>query len=116
MGVGRAPQLVPVNLARLDGCHALMDLYMVDMIPGYDGSNPLKRFVSSGRQTSHLTQYQDLEPGDILSNARSPLLSVHLEARNPHDGEENVALVAESPMTPAPPRPDIAVPPIHRYG
>ena len=80
---------------------------MIDMIPLYDRSNSSKRFVSSGRHTTPLTEYQDLDPGDILGNAWLPLLRVPLEALNPQDGKEDVALVAESPLTPTPPRPDI---------
>ena len=110
VSLDRALQLVPVNLARLDGCHALTGLFMVDMIPSYGGSNPSKRFVSSGRQTTPLTEYRDLELGDTLGNAYLPLLRVPLEALNPQDGTEDVALAAKSPMTPAP---QDHCPPIH---
>ena len=71
-----SPQHIPVNLVRLDGFPALTGHYMVDLLPVNDDSYPLERFVSSGRQLIPLTGYQDLEPGDILGTASSPLLRV----------------------------------------
>ena len=44
-----SPQLIPVNLIRLDGSPALRGHYMVDLLPAHDDSNPSERFVSSGR-------------------------------------------------------------------
>ena len=61
-----SPQLIPVNLVRLDGSPALTGHYMVDLLPAHDDSNSSERFVSSGRQLIPLTGYQDLEPGDVL--------------------------------------------------
>ena len=43
------PQLIPVNLVRLDGSPALTGHYMVDLPPAHDDSDPSERFVSSGR-------------------------------------------------------------------
>ena len=60
-------------------------------------SNPLELFVSSGRQVIPLTGYQDLEPGDILGTASSPLLRVSLEALSLHDALADVSALAESP-------------------
>ena len=45
-----SPQLIPANLVRLDGSPALTGHYMVDILPVNADSNPLERFVSSGRQ------------------------------------------------------------------
>ena len=69
----KSPQLIPVNLVRLDGSPALTGHYIIDIIPVNADSNPLERFVSSGRQLIPLTGYQDLEPGDVLGTASSPL-------------------------------------------
>ena len=74
---------------------------MVGILPVNTDSNPLERFVSSGRQLIPLTGYQDLEPVDILGTASSPLLRVSLEALSLHDA------LAESPTLPQP------VPPLH---
>ena len=97
-------QLVPVNLVHLDGSPALTGHYMVDLLPVNDDSYPLGRLVSSGRQLIPLMGYQDLEPGDILSTASSPLLRVSLEALSLHDTLTDVSTLAESP-TPPPPQP-----------
>ena len=59
---------------------ALTGHYMVDLLPVHDDSNPSERFVISGRQSIPLTGYQELEPGDVLGTASSPLLRVPLEA------------------------------------
>ena len=52
-----SPQLIPVNLVRLDGSPALTGHYMVDLLPVNADSNPLECFVSSGRQLIPLTGY-----------------------------------------------------------
>ena len=96
-----SPQLIPVNLVRLDGSPALTGHYVVDLLPAHDHSNPSERFVSSGRQLIPLTGYQDLEPGDILGTASSPLLRVPLETLTPHNVPTDVSALAESPTTPA---------------
>ena len=97
-----SPQLIPVNLVRLDGSPALTGHYMVDLLPANDDSYPLERFVSSGRQLIPLTRYKDLEPGDILGTASSPLLRVSLEALSLHDVLADVSALAESPAPPSP--------------
>ena len=97
-----SPQLIPVNLVRLDGSPALTGHYMVDLLPVNDDSYPLERFVSSGRQLIPLTGYQDLEPGDILGTASSSLLRVSLEALSLHDDLADVSALAESPTPPSP--------------
>ena len=43
-----APQLVPVNMIRLDGSPALTGHYMVDIATTHDGQDPLEHFVASG--------------------------------------------------------------------
>ena len=95
-----SPQLIPVNLVRLNGSPALTGHYMVDLPPAHDDSDPSERFVSSGRQLIPLTGYQDLEPGDVLGTASSPLLRVPLEAPTLHDVPADVSALAESPTTP----------------
>ena len=95
-----SPQLIPVNLVRLDGSPALTGHYMVDLLHVNDDSYPLERFVSSGRQLIPLTGYQNLEHGDILSTASSPLLRVSLEALSLHDDLTDVSALAESPTPP----------------
>ena len=97
-----SPQLIPVNLVRLDGSPALTGHYMVDLLPANDDSCPLERFVSSGRQLIPLTGYKDLEPGDILGTASSPLLRVSLEALSLYDALADVSALAESPTPPSP--------------
>ena len=95
-----SPQLIPVNLVRLDGSPALTGHYTVDLLPAHDGSNPSERFVSSGRQLIPLTGHQDLEPGDVLGTASSPLLRVPLEALTHHNVPGDVSALAESPTSP----------------
>ena len=96
MSPSAAPQLVPVNLIRLDGFPALTGYYMVDMITTHDGQDPSEHFVGSGRQTTPLTGYRDLERGQILGTAPAPLLRAPLEALAPHDVQHDVTTVAES--------------------
>ena len=97
-----SPQFIPVNLVRLDGSPALTGHYMVDILPVNADSNPLERFVSSGRQLMPLTGYQDLEPGDVLGTASSPLLRVPLEVLSLHDALADVSALAEPPTSPQP--------------
>ena len=96
-----SPQLIPVNLVRLDGSPALTGHYMVDLFPVDDESNPSERFVASGRQSISLTGYQELEPGDVLVIASSPLLSLPLKALTLHDVPADVSVLAESLTAPA---------------
>ena len=98
MSINSAPQLVPVNLIRLDGSPALTGHYIVDMISTHDGQNPSEHFVGSGRQTIFLSGYRDLEPGDILGTVSAPLVHVPLEVLAPHDAQNDVTPVVESPM------------------
>ena len=92
-------QLIPANLVRLDGSPALTGHYMVDLLPVHDDSNSPERFVSSGRQLIPSTGYQDLEPGDVLGTASSPLLRVPLEALTLHDVLADASALAEVSMT-----------------
>ena len=96
-----SPELIPVNLVRLDGSSALTGHYVVDLLPAHDDSTPPERFVSSGRQLIPLTGHQDLEPGDVLGTASSPLLRVFFEALTPHAVPADVSALAESPIPPA---------------
>ena len=101
MSLADSQQLIPVNLVRLDGSPALTGHCMVDLLPVHDDSNPSERFVSSGRQLIPLTGYRDLEPGDILGTASSPLPRVSLEALTLYDVPADVSALAESSFTPA---------------
>ena len=103
MTLTTAPQLVPVNLVRLDGSPALTCHYMVDIATAHDGQGPFEHFVASGRQTIPLTGLRDLEPGDILGTASHPLLRVPLETLAPHDTQHEVTTIADSTVTLAPP-------------
>ena len=96
MSHNTSPQLVPVNLIRLDGSPALTGHYMVDISTTHDGQEPSEHFVVSGRQTTPLTGYRDLEPCETLGTASAPLLRVVLEALAQHDVQHNVTTVAES--------------------
>ena len=101
MSLTDSPQLILVNLVRLDGSPALTDHYMIDLLPVHDDSNPSERFVASGRQLIPLTGYQDLEPGDFLGTASSPLLRVPLEALTLHGIPADISALAKSSITPA---------------
>ena len=104
MSLTTAPQLLPVNLVRLDGSPALTGHYiMVDIATTHNGQDPLEHFVASGRQTIPLTGHRDLEPGDILGTASHQLLRVPLATLAPHDTQHEVTTIAESPVTLAPP-------------
>ena len=103
-----SPHLVPVNLVRRDGSPALTGHHAVDLPPAPNSSDPSKRFVSSGRQLIPLTGYQDLEHGDVLGTASSPLLRVPLEALTLHNAPTDVSALAESPTTPPSPSPTTA--------
>lgn len=78
-----------------NGSLALTGLYMVDMIPAYDSSNPLDLFVASSRQMIPLTKYRDLEPSDILGTASLPILRILLDILIPDDAQVDIAPVAE---------------------
>ena len=103
MTLTTAPQLVPVNLVRLDGSPALTGHYMVDTATTHDGQGPFEHFVASGRQTIPLTGLRDLKPGDISGTASHSLLRVPLETLAPHDTQHDVTTIAESTVTLAPP-------------
>ena len=74
---------------------------MVDLLSVHDDSNPSERFVASGRQLITLSGYHDLEPGDVLGTASSPILRVPLEALTLHDVPADVSARAESSITSA---------------
>ena len=96
VSLNNTPQLVPMHLIRLDESPALTGHYMLNMITTHDYRNPSEHFVGSSRQTIPLTEYRDLEPGDILGTASVPLLRVPLEALAQYDAPINVTPVAES--------------------
>ena len=96
-----SPQLIPVNLVRLNGSPALTGHYIVDLLPVHDVSNPSERFVSSSRQLIPLNGYQDLEPHDVLGTPSSPLLRVPLKALTLYEVPADASALAESPITPA---------------
>ena len=96
-----SPQLLPVNLVRLDGSPALTGHYMVDFLPVYADSVPSECFVTSGRQLIPLTGYQDLEPDDVSGTASSPLLRVPLKTLKPSASPADVSALAESSTPPA---------------
>ena len=72
------PQLVEVNLVRANGTPALQGNYLVDTIPDMSPTSQL--FVSNGKQTIPLAGCAELEPGDVIGSASSPLLRVPLDA------------------------------------
>ena len=110
-----SPQLIPVNLVRLDGSPALTGRYMVDFLPDYADSVPSERFVSSGRQLIPLTGCQDLEPDEVLGTASSPLLRVPLKTLTPSAHPGDLSALAESstslPAVEPPPPPNTSDPP-----
>ena len=95
-----SPQLIPVNLVRLDGSPALISHSMVELLPVHADSVPSERFVSSGRQLIPLTGCQDLEPDDVVGTASSPLLRVLLKTLTPSASPADVSALAESSTTP----------------
>ena len=99
MSLPSSPQLVPVNLTRLNESPALAGHYMVDIITTPDGQYLSEHFVISGRQTIPLTGYRDLEPGDILGTASAPLLRVPLETLTQHNEPHDVTAVVKTPAT-----------------
>ena len=105
MTLTTAPQLVPVNLVRLDGSPVLTGHYIVDISTTHDGQGPIEHFVASGRQTIPITGLRGLEPGDILGTASHPLLRVPLEILEPHDTQHEVGTTTEPTVTLAPPLP-----------
>ena len=103
MSLTSSPQLVPVNLTRLNGCPALTGHYMVDITTSHDDQYPSEYFVASGRQTIPLTGNRDLELGDILGTASAPLLRVPLEALVQHNELSDVTAVSEASVAKAAP-------------
>ena len=103
MSLTTTPQLVPVNLVRLNGSPALTGHYMMDIATTHNGQDPLGYFVASGQQSIPLTGHRDLEPEDILGAASHPLLRVPFETLPPNGIQHDVTTIAESPVTLAPP-------------
>ena len=110
-----SPQLIPVNLVRLDGSPAPTGHYMVNLLPVHDNSNPSEYSVSSGRQSIPLTGHQELEPGDVLGTASSPLLRGPMETLILHDVTADVsALLNRLPLQHHRPLSHTALRPISR--
>ena len=110
-----SPQLIPVNLVRLDGSPALTGHCMVNLLPVHDNSNPSEHPVSSGRQSIPLTGYQELDPGDVLGTASSSLLRGPLETLALHDVTADVsALLNRLPLQHRRPLSHTALRPISR--
>ena len=84
-----APQCTSGYLAYLDGSTVLIGLYMIDMIPAYDGSNPSSCFVSSCSNTTPLTGWQNLTPVEILLTALSSLIRVPSETPPPYNARDD---------------------------
>ena len=103
MSLTSSPQLVPVNLIRLNGSPALTGHYMLDIITTDDDQYRSEHFVASGQQTIPLTGHRDLEPGDIQGTASALLLRIPLEALAQHNELRDVTAVAETPATNAAP-------------
>ena len=103
MSLTSSPQLVPVNLTRLNGYPALTGHHMVDITTSHDDQYPSEHFVASGRQTIPLTGNRDLEHGNILGTASAPLLRVPLEALVQHNELSDVTAVSEASATNAAP-------------
>ena len=103
MSLTSSPQLVTVNLTRLNGYLALTGHYMVDITTFHDDQYPSEHLVASGRQTIPLTGNRDLEHGDILGTASAPLLRAPLEALVQHNELSDVTAVAEAAATNAAP-------------
>ena len=99
MSLTSSPQLVPVNITRLNGYPALTGHYTVDITTTHDDQCPSEHFVASGRQTIALTGNRDLEHGDILGTASAQLLRVPLEALVQHNELSDVIAVSEAPAT-----------------
>ena len=99
MSLTLSPQLVPVNLTRLNGSPALTGHYMVDITTTHDDQYPTEYFVASGRQTIPLTGNRDLEHGDILGTASAPLLRVPLETLTQRNELRDVTAGSETPAT-----------------
>ena len=74
------PQLLEVNLVRSNGSPALTGHYLVDMLPQPSFLSTQEHFVAAGRQLLPLTGVADLDPGDLVGVAHSPLFSVPLGA------------------------------------
>lgn len=71
-----------VNLIRSYGSPALTGHYLANMLPQPDLLSVVEHFVVSGRQVLPVTGVADLEPGDLVGVAHSPLLRVPLDNCN----------------------------------
>lgn len=76
---------------------------LVKMLLLYEIKKTPERFVSIDRQSTPLSGCRELEAGDILSIASSPLLHVSLESLAIHNVLKDVPTVAEPITASAPP-------------
>ena len=80
VSLSHMPKMLEVNLVRCSGAPALTGHYMVDTLP-HDGLFTISElFVADGRQMVPLAGTADLEPGDLLGTASTPLLRVPVDA------------------------------------
>ena len=68
------PQLLAVNLVRINGLPALTGHYLVEMLPRPDFLLAEEHFAASGRQILPISGATDLEPDDLLGVAHAPLM------------------------------------------
>ena len=96
MSLTTAPQLVPVDLVRLDGSPALNGHYMVDIATTHAGQDSLEHF--SLRADKRFLSW-DIETSNrgTICTASLPLLRVPLETLVSHDTQHDATTIAESP-------------------
>ena len=94
-----APQCISGYLAYLDGSTVLIGLYMIYMIPAYDGSNPSSCFVSSCSNTTPLTGWQNLTPVEVVLTALSSLIRVPSETPPPYNARDDDGVSYKSNAT-----------------
>ena len=74
------PQVLAVNVDRSNGSQALTGHYSGDMLPQSEMHSVEEHFVASGQQVLALVGVANLDPGDILGVAHTPLVCVPLDA------------------------------------
>lgn len=68
---------------------------MVNLLPDSDGLETPQWFFPSGRQRFPLSEYRELDPGNILEPTSLPLLHVPLESFDIYDARNDVSTVFE---------------------
>lgn len=74
---------------------------MVDTLSALDDSDASERFIPSDRQSVPLAAFREVEPGNVVGPALSPLLHVPSEVFTKYDVPNDVVNAAESPTAPA---------------